>query len=504
MTHYFGLYFGNTNMCLAVHKDSKVEVLANAAGYRVTPSVIAFINDKEKIVGLDAKNALKRNATGITNVKDILNSTATSETDIVASDSSKLNGKKNNQGDTDKNTIILQYGLTEILSMLFSTLKDIACSFSHEDVYPTVVSVPLSFTSIQRKIVRKSVEDAGFQLLRIISEPAAAALAYNVGQKSNDSNSKCMVFRMGGTSLDVTVLDVSNGMYSVLSSVQKKNFGGHQITDVIVDFCSSEFQRQYRVNIKENKRSLMKLRTAAELYKHVVHSSMNERCQAESVYEGIDLNINISKARFDSLIHNTIYQCLEPINEALKKASLSESDINQVILAGGSCKIPKLQQLISNTFSSASVLYNICPDEVVAVGAALQAILVNECVEDECFVSLLSQDISIKVTGVLDSSSDILLCCQGTLIPTVITQSFTVTENSSCIKVEMWEGPLSNNTEDTRKLLAVLNMTNLPVGEIFFSFHIRSDGSVHVTCKDCASKELGSTTVIPSHTQGCT
>ncbi|XP_035227396.1 heat shock 70 kDa protein 14-like [Stegodyphus dumicola] len=310
---------------------------------------------------------------------------------------------------------------------------------------------------------------------------------------------------MGGTSLDVTVLQVSNGMYTVLSTVQKKNFGGHHITDAIVNFCSSEFQRQYKVDIKENKRSLMKLRSAAEHYKHVVHSSINERCQAESVYDGIDLNISISKARFDSLIHNTLQQCLDPINEALNCASLSVANINKVILAGGSCKIPKLQQLISNTFYSANVLSSINPDEVIAVGAAKQATLVSHSIEDEnCFINLLSQDLSIKITGISDRPDYLLLCSKGTTIPTIITETFRVTEDTESIKVEILEGNLSVKDDEATSLIAVLTMSNLPVGEMHISFHIRSDGSIFVTCKDCASKDVGSATVVPPRNQGCT
>ncbi|GBM09737.1 Heat shock protein 14 [Araneus ventricosus] len=506
MSCYFGLYFGNTNMCLAMHKDSKTEVLANAAGYRVTPSVIAYLGESEKVVGLDAKQAMLRNpSNAVTNIKDLISNNA--EPELNNSElkvQTKANGKKNSKSDSEKNGSISQHGVSDCLAILFSTMKDIACSHSHEDSYPAVVTVPLNFSESQRQLVKKAATEAGFQLLRIISEPSAAALAYNIGQDTNDSSSKCLIFRMGGTSLNVTILQVSNGMYSALSSVQKKNFGGHQVTNCIVNYCASEFQRQYKVDIKENKRSLMKLRAAAEHYKHVVHGSTSEKCQVESLYDGIDLNVNISKARFDSLIHSTLQQCLEPIHEALNAASLIVSDINTVLLSGGCCKIPKLQQLISNTFSAANILYNIVPDEVIAVGAAKQATLVTHSVgEEDFYVKLLSQDLSLKLTGfsTSDASDELLLCSKGTLIPTVITQSFRVTQNSN-LKVEIFEGN-SDAREENSKLLAVLNMPNLPVGDIYFSFHIRSDGSVFASCKDCASKELGSATLVPPQTQGC-
>ncbi|KAG8200832.1 hypothetical protein JTE90_006411 [Oedothorax gibbosus] len=504
MSCYFGLYFGNTNMCLAMHKDSQTEVLANAAGYRVTPSVIAFLDDSEKVVGLDAKQAMLRNpANGITNIKDLV-CTSDIEAELENMEiKPKVNGKKNSKIESEKNGCISQYKTTDFLSILFKTMKEIACSHSHEDVYPAVVAVPLQFTQDQRELVGRAVTEAGFQLLRIVNEPSAAAYAYNIGQESYDTSSKCLVFRMGGTSLDVTVLQIANGMYSILSSVQKKDFGGHLVTSCISNFCASEFKRQYKVDITENKRSVMKLRVAAEHYKHVVHGSTNERCQVESLYDGIDLNVNISKARFDSLVHNTLLQCLDPIEEALKSASLSKSDINTVILSGGSCKIPKLQQLISNTFPTSTVLSSIVPDEVVAVGAAKQATLISYDEDDvDCFINLLSQDLFMKLLGFSDSPEELLLCCKGTLIPTVITQSFSVKESTN-LKVEIYEGN-SEDRDASKTLLAGLNMPNIPVGEIFFSFHIRSDGSVFVTCKDCASKELGSATVVPPHSPSCT
>lgn len=503
MPCYFGLYFGNTNMCLAMHKDSTTEVLANAAGYRVTPSVIAFLDESEKVVGLDAKQAMLRNpSNAITNIKNLIMNSAEPELNNLESKSNiKVNGKKNSKKDLEKNGIS-QHGTSDFLAILFSNMKEIACSHSHEDEYPTVVTVPLTFTQEQRELVKKAVNEAGFQLLRIISEPSATALAYNIGQETNDTSSKCLVFRMGGTSLDITILQVSNGMYSVLSSVLKKNFGGHQFTDCIVSFCASEFQRQYKVDIKENKRSVVKLHAAAEHYKHVVHGTTNQRCQVESLYDGIDLNVNISIARFDSLIHNILQQCLEPVHEALSSASLSVSDINTVILSGGCCKIPKLQQLISNTFSNASILYSIVPDEVIAVGAAKQATLVSQSLsEEDYYVNLLSQDITLKLTGFSNSSEELLLCSKGTLIPTVITQSFTVTQTSN-LKVEIFEGNSDSQEDNSKSYLAVLNMPNLPAGDVYFSFHIKSDGSLFVSCKDCASKELGSATVIPPRSQG--
>ncbi|GIY35617.1 heat shock 70 kDa protein 14 [Caerostris extrusa] len=381
-------------------------------------------------------------------------------------------------------------------------MKEIAYSSSHEDVCPTVVTVPLTFTKHQRELVKKAVTEAGFELLRIISEPSAAALAYNIGQDSNDISSKCLVFRMGGTSLDVTILQVSNGMYSVLSSIQKKDFGGHQVTNCIVNYCASEFERKYKVDIKENKRALMKLRAVAEQFKHVAHGTTNEKCQVDSFYDGIDLDVNISQTRFNFLIRDTLVQCLDPIHEALSSASLSISDINSVILCGGCCKIPQLQEIISNTFSSADILYSIRPDEVIAVGAAKQATLISQSIDEEDYcINLLSQDLSLKLTGFSNSREELLLCSKGTLIPTVVTQSFTVTQDSN-LKVEIYEGSLDSK-EESAKLLAVLNMPNLPIGDIFFSFHIRSDGSLFVVCKDCSSKELGSTTVIPPQPQGC-
>uniref|UniRef100_A0A2L2Y747 Heat shock protein 14 n=1 Tax=Parasteatoda tepidariorum TaxID=114398 RepID=A0A2L2Y747_PARTP len=497
MTCYFGLYFGNSNMCLAMHKDSKTEVLANAAGYRVTPSVIAFINESEKVVGLDAKQAMNKNSTNvITNIKDLISTDANVDlSDYLPKAQSKVNNK--NKVDQEKNGIIPENALSDVLSILFENMKDIACSHSHEEEeYPTIVTVPSNFTSMHRLLVKKAVNRAGFKLLRIINESAAAALAYDIGQDSQDATCKCLIYRLGGTSLDVTVLDVNNGMYSVISSISRKTLGGNLITNAIVDFCANEFKRQYKIDLKESKRSVMKVRMAAEHYKQVVYSSINERCQAESVYDGIDLNVNISKARFDSLIHSTLLQCLEPIQEALMAAELTANDINTVILCGGSCKLPKLQQLISNLFPSSKILSSISPDEVIAVGAAKQATFVTQHVnEEDCFVNMLTKDLFLKLIGFSNSPEELLLCSKGTLIPTVVTQSFTATLSSN-YKVEIYEG-----ISEASSLVATFSMPNLPEGDVYFTFFIRSDGSLTVTCEDCSSKELGSATIVPSRSQ---
>lgn len=487
----FGLYFGTTNLCLAIHKDGVTEVLANAAGDRVTPAIVAFMNG-EKSVGLAAKQGMYRNASNtITRVKRLIGGNA----DDIENESKISRCKVVNEGEVryeiEQDGVKKCYSPFEIIVALFQTMKEIAKSHSHdEDTYPTVVTVPLNFSANQRNIIQEAAIKAGFELLRIISEPAAAALSYGIGQDSDSSDFYCLVYRMGGTSVDVSVIHVIGGMYNIVSCVQRSSFGGGSFTDSLVDFCIQEFQRQNRYNVRENKRSLMKLQSAAETCKHVLSMLGVAQCFAESLYEGIDLNINISRARFESLISGSLQQCFEPILEALDTAHVQKENIGKVVLVGGSCKIPKLQSMISDMFQSASILNSISPDEVIAVGAAEEAAIilegVNADVEEEYFVKALSRDLHVKVLDNKGASTLHKVLPKGSIVPARSEHVFTVSDTQTSLCFEIYEGNENLQDDDLlpTTLVSKVAFSKLCGSKVTAVFQLKDDYSLHITCTD--------------------
>ncbi|XP_076332703.1 heat shock 70 kDa protein 14-like isoform X2 [Tachypleus tridentatus] len=498
----FGLHLGSTNMCLALHKEGKTEVIANDAGDRVTPAVVAFTNN-EVSVGLAAKQGLVRNAAStVCNVKQVLGKNLQEMEQEMKNSGCKILTEGEMKYEIENDGKICFYKPSDILVLLFKKMLDIAKSHVKEDEsHYAVVTVPFHYQCSDYNIIRESAIQAGFTVLRIISEGGASALAYGVGQESSHSSCNCLVYRMGGTSLDITILKVMGGIYQLGSNIHRSSIGGNTLTRLLRDFCLQEFQKQYRVDIQESKRSLWKLHSAAETCKHVLSTMGSAQCFAESLHEGIDFSINITRARFESVIAPVLQQCKQPIEEALFQAGLGKNDISKVILCGGSTKVPKIQQLVADKFPNAECLNSISPDEVIAVGAGVEAALllgkdIKERPELSSHIIAMQNTLYIKSVG--SNGEDLLvpIIRSGTPVPTRWQDSFHLPEGQNSVCLEFFKG-YQDDMKQT-DLLAKLVMKEIPDGVIVVSCHIRSDGSVHFNCVEKNTGKSESVTIINS------
>uniref|UniRef100_T1JFC1 Heat shock 70 kDa protein 14 n=1 Tax=Strigamia maritima TaxID=126957 RepID=T1JFC1_STRMM len=482
---YFGIHVGSSTCSLAISQSGITEIVTNDAGERVTPVVVAF-NDKETVVGLSARQGLIRNGENtITHVKKLLackiddkvvekyNSTHTCK--LVATN----NGKLCFNGDSSSNQTP-QTVLSAIISNLLETARSRCGKLPS---YNSVVAVPYHFTDAQRELIKETATKCGFTITQIISEPAACLLAYYVGQLSPKEDGFCLVYRVGGQSLDVTIVYVSAGIYSIVSSVCKDDIGGDNITQLLVKHFAEEFRRKIHSDVYESRRSVAKLASVAENCKHILSSVSTAQCFVESLHEGADFNCNMTRARFESLLKPVIAELIEPIDEALEKAELKRDDIKRVILAGGAMKTPKLQDSLNEIFKDAEISSSIPTDEVIAMGSAYQAAMDEVTVDADTPIKCIPRGIYISV---IENGCQKLFCVfpRRTIIPAHAQKCFTVPAEQNSLCIEILE---KNETmaDDSSMKLGKIVLKELPSDpEVVATFHLRRDGSLHVTCSD--------------------
>jgi molecular chaperone DnaK (HSP70) len=287
----------------------------------------------------------------------------------------------------------------------------------------------------------RSAEEAGFEVLQVISEPSAAVLAYGVGLSNLYEEHHCLVYRLGGETLDVTVVQVNAGMYTISGTVHKSNLGGNKLTRILADYLAGEFRHRWKLDPQESRRSMVKLRGAAENCKHILSTVSTAHCFVESLCEGVDFSYNITRARFENLITPHLSDYLQPVHEVLEKAGLSSKTITKLILSGGATKIPKLQQAVRELFPDAELLSGISPDEVIATGAAKQGSYLARPFDPDCEhlameVPAVSKPICVKV-----SEEAGLKCIIPALTPVPVkrAQVHAVTSQQSDVTVELYE-----------------------------------------------------------------
>uniref|UniRef100_A0A8C6T7Y6 Heat shock protein 14 n=1 Tax=Neogobius melanostomus TaxID=47308 RepID=A0A8C6T7Y6_9GOBI len=358
-----GVHFGYSCACVAVFKDGRADVVANDAGDRVTP-----------IVGIAAKQGRVRNAANtVVKVKQVLGRSF----DDPETQTHKAETKCEvvNKGDKPFYKVQLEertehVAPQDVAKLIFHKMKETAQSALGSDVKEAVITVPFEFAHDQKRALREAAEAAGFHVLRLIHEPAAALLAYNIGQESHHGKSHVLVYKLGGTSLSVTALQVSGGMYRVLHTLTDHSIGGERFTEALAQHLASEFKR-YK-DVSENARAMLKLLNSADMAKHSLSSLGSANCFVDSLHDGMDFECNVSRARFELLCSSLFNKSIQPIRTLLEEAGLSSSDVNQVALCGGSARIPRLQQMIQDLFPRWRSS-NSSPRIVIAVGAALSS-----------------------------------------------------------------------------------------------------------------------------------
>lgn len=379
----------------------------------------------------------------------------------------------------------------QVHTILYKKLHETALSALHtgETTLQAVVTVPVRFCSESRKEVVRTAEEAGFKVLQLIDEPSATLLAHNVGQDDLNEEGYAVVYRVGGASVDVTVFWVNSGMYTLVNNVHRYNIGGHCITEELAKFLAKEFNQKYKLDPAENRRSMAKLRGAAETCKHVLSTMQTAHCFAESLVDGVDLSSNISRARFESIINPLLPQFLEPVTQAIESAGITPKDVKKVVVSGGTLKIPRLQQALSSVVPDAEVLGlgpAMNPDEVIAVGATLQASFIPKGWDGDSIklcedVSAISQDVVYEVQGLDKKELVARASC-----PVPVRKQFVVTtpEGSSEVNITVSQGSRS---------LGQACLDGIPAGSLVnVEFSIKREGQVHVTLVDQKSQKRAS------------
>jgi heat shock protein 1/8 len=463
MTYAIGIDLGTTNSCVAVLKGSCIEIIANDQGNRTTPSYVAF-TDTERLIGESAKNQSSMNPTNtIFDSKRLIGrdyNDPSVESDIKLLSYSVVN-------DNNKPIISVQYKNEEkkfkpeeIASMVLTKMKKIAEDYLGENVTDAVITVPAYFNDSQRQSTKDAGAIAGLNVLRIINEPTASAIAYGLDTKSKGEQ-MVLIFDCGGGTHDVSLLSIDDGVFEVKATAGDTHLGGSDIDHVLTEHFAQEFKKKHKKDLKENPRSLKRLLNAVEKAKISLSSSTKASIEIDSLFDGIDFQSSITRAKFNDLCGSIFRKALEPVEKVLRDSKVSKNQVDEIVLVGGSTRIPKIQELLSSFFNGKELNKSVNPDEAVAHGAAVQAAILSgndkQLGSDILLIDVTPLSLGIETSGgVMTNIID-----RNSTIPCQKMKTFsTYADNQPAVTIRIFEGERARTSDN--HLLGEFTLSDIP------------------------------------------